>query len=150
MFKTICFRTYFVPTKNVVSSNDNKTIVTSNVTIRQELCTLSIHPQKPTIPPSHAVADMGATLLMVIKGTPMKNICPATNPLNINLSNGKVVKSMHVCNLEVPGLPYVLKGHIVPDLTVTSLIGVRILCKVGCIVVLTDAACYVMYNGTLF
>ena len=43
--------------------------------------------------------------------------------------------------------PYVLEGHIVPNLTVASLIGIRILCKVGRIVVFTDVACYVMYNG---
>jgi hypothetical protein len=99
------------------------------------------------IPPLHAVADTSATLVMAMRGTPMTNICPATNPLNINLPDGKVVNSTHVCNLKVPGLPYVLKGRIVPNLTVASLIGIRILCKVGCIVVFTDAACYVMYNG---
>jgi hypothetical protein len=54
---------------------------------------------------------------------------------------------MHICDLKVPGLPYVLKGHIVPNLTVVSLIGIHILCKVGCIVVFTYAACYMMYNG---
>jgi hypothetical protein len=86
-------------------------------------------------------------LVMVMKGTPMKNICPAMKPLNINLPDGKVAKLMHVCDLELPGLSYLLKGHIIPDLTVASLIGIRILCKVGCIVVFTDAACYVMYNG---
>jgi hypothetical protein len=77
----------------------------------------------------------------------MKNIRPATNPLNINLPDGKVVQSMHVCHLKVPGFPYVLKGHINPNQTVASLIGVLILCKVGCIIVFTNAACYVMYNG---
>jgi hypothetical protein len=101
------------------------------------------------IPPLYGVADTGATLVMVMKGTPMKNICPATNPLNINLPNGKVVKSTHVCNLKVLGLPYVLKGHIISNLTVASLIGIHILCKVGCIVVFTNAACYVMYNGEI-
>jgi hypothetical protein len=60
----------------------------------------------------------------------MKNIHPATCPLNINLPDRKGVKSMHVCDLKVPGLPYVLKGHIVPDLTVASLIGIGILYKV--------------------
>ncbi len=131
----------------MVSDDDDETIVTSNVSPRGDVCTPSIHPQKPTIPPLHAVADTGATLVMVMRGTPMNNICPATNPLNINLPNGKVVKLMHDCDLKVLGLPYVLKGHIVPNLTVASLIGICILCKVGCIVMFTDAACYVMYNG---
>jgi hypothetical protein len=77
----------------------------------------------------------------------MTKIHPATNPLNINSPNGKVVKLTHVCDLKMPGLPYVPKGHIVPDLTVAPLIGICILCRLGCIVVFTDAACYVMYNG---
>ena len=76
----------------------------------------------------------------------MKNICPAKNPLNINLPDGKVVNLTHACSLKVSGLPYVLKGHIIPNITVASLIGIHILCKVGCIIVFTDAACYVMYN----
>jgi hypothetical protein len=71
----------------------------------------------------------------------MKNIHPATHPFNINLPNKKVVRLMHVCNLKVWGFPNVLKGHIVPNLTEASLIRIRILCKVGCIVVFTDAAC---------
>ncbi len=57
------------------------------------------------------------------EGNAYENICPATNPLNINLPDGKVVKSTHVCDLSLLGLPYVLKGHIVPDLTVASLFG---------------------------
>jgi hypothetical protein len=77
----------------------------------------------------------------------MKNVRPATNPLNINLPVGTMVKSTHVCDLEIPGLPYVLEGHIVPDLTVALLIGIQILCRMGCIVVFTDTACYVRYQG---
>jgi hypothetical protein len=41
----------------------------------------------------------------------------------------------------------VLEGHIVPDLTVASLVGKRILCKLGCTVLFTDTACYVRYQG---
>ena len=58
-----------------------------------------------------------------------------------------VVKSTHVCDLEIPGLPYVLEGCIVLNLTVASLVGIRILCKMGCIVVFTDTVCYVSYKG---
>jgi hypothetical protein len=41
----------------------------------------------------------------------------------------------------------VLEGHIVPDLTVASLVGIRKLCKMGCTVLFTDTACYVKYQG---
>jgi hypothetical protein len=85
---------------------------------------------------------------MIMKKTPnMKNVRLATNPLTINLPDGTMVKSTHICDLEIPGLPYVLEGHIVPDLTVASLVGKRILCKLGCTVLFTDTACYVRYQG---
>ena len=96
----------------------------------------------------HAVADTGATSVMIMKKTPnMKNVRQATHPLTINLPDGTMVKSTHICDLKIPGLPYVLEGHIVPDLTVASLIGIRILCKMGCTVLFTDTACYVRYQG---
>jgi hypothetical protein len=87
---------------------------------------------------------------MIMKKTPnMKNARIATNPLTINLPDGKMVKSTHICDLEIPGLPYVLEGLIVPDLTVASLVGIRILCKMGCMVLFTDEACYVRYHGKI-
>ena len=58
-----------------------------------------------------------------------------------------MVKSTHIYHLALPGLSSVLEGHIVSDLTVASLIGIRILSKAGCVVVFTDMACYVMYNS---
>jgi hypothetical protein len=102
---------------------------------------------KPLISITHAVADTGATLVMVMKNTPMKNICPTTNLLNNNFPDGTIVKSTHICDLEIPGLPHVLEGHIVPKLTVASLVGIRILCKLGCTVLFTDKVCYVRYQG---
>ena len=111
------------------------------------MCAPSMHPTKPKIPILHAVADTGATLVMVMKDTSMKNIRPAIFPLNINLRDGTAVKSTHICDLKIPGLPYVLEGHIVPDLTIASLIGIQILCKMGCIVMFLDRACYVMYDS---
>ena len=52
-----------------------------------------------------------------------------------------------MCDYEIPGLPMSIEAHIVPDLTVASLIGICILCKAGCIVIFTDKACYVIYGG---
>ena len=50
-----------------------------------------------------------------------------------------------MCDYEIPGLPMSIEAHIVPDLTVASLIGIHVLCKAGCIVIFTDKACYVIY-----
>jgi len=43
-----------------------------------------------------------------------------------------------------------IEAHIVPDLTVASLIGIHVLCKAGCIVIFTDKACYVIYGSKVF
>jgi hypothetical protein len=136
------------PTQNSVADSNGITVVTDNVSHqRHQMCASSVHLRKPSIPITHAVADTGATSVMVMKNTPMKNIRPTTNPLNINLPDGTIVKSTHICDLEIPGLPHVLEGHIVPELTVASLVGIRILCKLGCTVLFTDKACYVRYQG---
>jgi hypothetical protein len=41
-----------------------------------------------TIATSQAVADTGATSIFIMKGTPIKNIWPATKQLMINLPDG--------------------------------------------------------------
>ena len=84
-----------------------------------------------------------------IKVNKMKNIQPAVTPLIVNLLDGTVVRSTHICDYEIPGLPTRLEAHIVPDLTVVLLIGIRVLCKAGCVVTFTDKVCYVMYGGNV-
>jgi hypothetical protein len=126
------------PTQNIVIDSNNITVITDNLSNqRHQMCASSVHLRKPLIPITHAVADTGAALIMVMKNTPMKNMCPTTNPLNINLPDGTIVQSTNICDLEIPGLPNVLEGHIVPKLTVASLMGIRILCKLGCTVLFT-------------
>ena len=133
----------------MIVEDDNTTVVTDNLSSkRQHICALSVHPRKQSIPITHAVADTGATSVMIMKKTSnMQNVRLGTSPITINLPDGTIVKSTHICDLKIPGLPYVLEGHIVPDLTVASLVGIRILCKLGCTVLFTDTACYVRYKG---
>ena len=132
------------PTQNIVIDIDDITVVTDNLSNQHlQICASSVHLKKPSITITHAVADTGATSVLVMNNTPMKNVRPTTNPLNINLPDGTIVKSTHICDLEIPGLPHVLEGHIMPKLTVASLVGIRILCKLGCTVLFTDKACYV-------
>ena len=103
------------PTQNIIVDvdDDDQTVVTDNLSSkRQQICASSVHSRKPSIPITHAVADTGATSEMIMKKTPnMKNVRLATNPLTINSPDGKMVKSTHICDLEIPGLPYVLEGH---------------------------------------
>ncbi len=148
MFTPFVSEPTLYPTQNLEVNMDNKTVVTSNTKKQIKVCAPCTQRTKPAIPPTHAVADNGATLVFMLKGTPMRNIRPAT--LIISLPNGKVVKSTQVCNFKLPGLPTILEGHMVPDSTVALLLGIRILCKAGCIVVFTKTACYIMYGGKVF
>ncbi len=103
------------PTQNIIVDDDDTTVITDNLSSkRHQICASSVHPRKPLIPITHAVADTGVTSVMIKKKTlNMENVRLATNPLAINLPNGTMVKSTHICDLEIPGLPYVLEGHIV-------------------------------------
>ena len=91
-----------------------------------------------TIGRDQAIAGTGATSIFIMEGVDVVNKRIVTTPLTINLPDGKKVKSSHVCDIEIPGLPTVLLGHIVPSLTVASLIGIYPLCKAGCKVVFDD------------
>ena len=101
------------PTQSTNLESDDITVVTGNLsTRRQQICASSIHPRKPSIPITHAVADTGATPIMIMKKMPnMKNVRPATTPLKINLPDGSIVQSTHICDLEIPGLPHGTRPH---------------------------------------
>ncbi len=78
-----------------------------------------------------------------MEGTPVENLRPANTQLTLNLIDGSKVKSTHMCNIKIPGLTIVLMGHIVPQLSIASLIGIRVLCKAG----FTKAHCNVIYKN---
>ncbi len=100
-----------------------------------------------TIGPKHAIADTGATSIFIMDGANVANKRVALRPLSINLADGSKITSTHVCDIHIHGLPHILTGHIVPALSVASLIGIRPLCKVGCKVLFDDQKCDVIYNG---
>jgi len=93
--------------------------------------------------------DTGATAIFIMEGTPVENKRIAKKPLTINLPDGTKIKSTHCCDITVPGLPTILTGHIVPSLSIASLIGVRVLCEAGCTVTFCKDHCDVIYNGIL-
>ena len=102
-----------------------------------------------TIDAQQAIADTGATSIFIMDGVDVDNKRVATNPITINLPDGRQVKSSHVCDFIIPGLPSRLVGHVVPGLAVASLVGIRPLCKAGCKVVFDDAKCDVIFNGNV-
>ncbi len=80
-----------------------------------------------TIATNQAIADTGATSIFIMDGVEVDNKRLTKKPLIINLSDGRKVKSTHECNINIPGLPCTLTGHIVTTLAVASLIGIS--CK---------------------
>jgi hypothetical protein len=73
----------------------------------------------------------------------------ASKPLTINLPDGHKVQSTHVCNITIPSLPTVLMGHILPDLALALLVGIRPLCKACCWVIFDNNKCDVKFDGNI-
>jgi hypothetical protein len=95
---------------------------------------------------THAVANTGIMSVFIMAGAPAKNIHLATKPIQISLPGEKKILSTHICDVDIPGLPHKLIGHIVPDMKMESLLGICILCKAGCKVIFDDEKCQVNFK----
>ena len=82
-------------------------------------------------------------------GTPVTNKRPTTRPLKVALADGRIVMSTHMCDIKINGLPTVLTGHIIPDLSIASLFGIRVLTEAGCTVTFDKNNCIVRYSGDI-
>jgi hypothetical protein len=80
-------------------------------------------------------------------GAPANNIPVAPKSIHISLLDGNKIISTHICDVDIPGLPHKLIGHIVLEMKMASLVGIRILCKAGCKVVFDDEKCQVNFGG---
>ena len=85
-----------------------------------------------TLKTKDAIADSGATQIFVMENTPVINKHITQSPLKVALTDGRKVFSTHDCNVHIVGLPTVLTGHIIPDLLIASLFGIRVLTEAGC------------------
>ncbi len=52
-----------------------------------------------------------------------------------------------MCDIVIPGLPTTLMGHIIPELSIASLFGIRVLTEARCTVKFGNKKCVVKYNG---
>jgi hypothetical protein len=84
-----------------------------------------------------------------MEGTEVINKCCTTCPLKVTLANGKQVVSTHMWDIHIDGLPFVLMGHIIPDLSIASLFGIQVLTEVGCDDTFDKHKCTVQYNGKI-
>jgi hypothetical protein len=134
---------------SLVAANVNPTTDGKDVTVFASNCTTAHHVGAMLIKPSHVVANTGATSVFIIDGTPTKNKWPAMHPIQINLPDRRKVTSTHICDETIPGLPIRLSGHIIPEMTRASLLGIRVLCKARCLISFDDKTCCVYYKGKL-
>ena len=81
--------------------------------------------------------------------TPVHNKQKTTCPLKVALADGRWLMSTHICGIIIPGLPTTLVGHIVPELSITPLFGIRVLTEAGCTVTFDTEKCVVNYNGKI-
>ena len=78
-----------------------------------------------------------ATGHLILPGKPIKNLRPAIKPISINIPGGSKLMSMHMCELDIEGIPEQAQiAHIFPGLAHASLISISVLC---------DACCKVQY-----
>jgi hypothetical protein len=114
-----------------------------DVTIIAYNCASAVkhHANMMQIVPTHAVANTGTTSIFIMAGAPANNICVAMKPIHISLPDGKKIVSTHICDVDIPGLPHKLIGHIFPNMKMVSLLGTCILCKAGCKVNFDDEKC---------
>ena len=146
---------------NTVTSildDDDITVHTSNVSSQpQSVCHAVGHIAQVALAgacsddtPPLSIADSGATQIFVMDGTPVINRRPMTRPLKVALADERIVTSTHMCDIAIDGLPTLLTGHIIPDLSIASLFGIRVLTEVGCEVTFTTTACMFNIGGRLF
>jgi hypothetical protein len=94
-----------------------------------------------------AIADSGEMQIFVMEGIPAINKHRMTQLLKVALANGRQVMSTHMSDIYIEGLPTILTGNIIPNLSITSLFGIRALTDAGCYVAFDSEKCTVRYNG---
>jgi hypothetical protein len=70
----------------------------------------------------NAIADSGTMQIFVMEGTLVINKRATTNPSTVLLADGRQVSSTHMFNIHIKGLPFPLTGHIIPYLSIVSLL----------------------------
>jgi hypothetical protein len=70
-----------------------------------------------------------------------------TRPLKGALADGCKVMSTHMCDIVIDGLPSMLTGHIISNLSTALLFGIGVLTEAGCKVNFDQHTCKIGYNS---
>jgi hypothetical protein len=102
-----------------------------------------------TLKTKDAIADSGATQIFIMENTLVVNKCATQSPLKVALADGRIVYSTHKCNVHIVGLPTILTGHIILELSIALLFGIKVLIEAGCKVHFNKHACTVWYDNKI-
>jgi hypothetical protein len=123
------------------------------VTMTTSLLSLQIHQQLKRVPCLFLLMPLPRQMLpygqRMQSPIPVINKRKAHSPLKVALADGRKVFSTHECNVRIIGLPTVLTGHIIPDLSIASLFGIRVLTEAGCKVRFNKHKCTVWYDNKI-
>jgi hypothetical protein len=72
-----------------------------------------------------------------------------TCPLRVALADGHQVMSIHMCDIHIEGLLFVLTGHIILNSSIASLFGMQALTEVGCKVAFDKYKNIIQYYGKI-
>ena len=80
-----------------------------------------------------AIADAGAAGNLFLPGVPIIELKEVSNPITTHLPNIDTLCTAYTCMLDMLWLPdKVRKAHLVPSLTHSSLILIKMPCNAGC------------------
>ena len=107
----------YSPVNEIILDDDDITVVTSNVSngstasIKSAFSSFAPSQQSKwayaamTITSNEAIADLGATQIFIMDGTPVHNKQKTMCLLKVALADGRRVMSTHMCDIIIPGLP---------------------------------------------
>jgi hypothetical protein len=82
-----------------------------------------------------------------MENMPIVNKHITRSPLKVALVGGRKVFLTHEWGVHIVGLPTFLTGHIIPDLSIALLFGIRVLTEAGCEVHFNKHKCTVWYDN---
>ena len=144
------YPTQYSPTTTTTHDKDNVTVIPSNILWRPctpNVPTHALAMASVTLRTKDAIANSGGTQVFVIENKPIINKCIMCSPLKVALADGRKVFLTHECNVHIIGLPTILTGHIIPDLSIALLFGIRVLTEAGCEVHFNKHKCTVWYDN---
>jgi hypothetical protein len=97
-----------------------------------------------------AIVDAGATRHFLVPDAPIDDVRVSKEPLAIHMPQGGIIKSTYKGTLRLPWLPKkAQEAHGVPGLAHSSLVSIKVLCKVECKVIYKVDTVKVHYKGEL-